>query len=832
MAQQFLKSSTHKVNEVFQSAITEAVNAQTRLLTPEFVLFALVEQKESVVMKIAQELRLDDVKVKTGLVNGLYERINKLQRRPDSNPQNKNDAMNLYGTQEVNILFERADAERKNFSDAFISTGALFLAFFDSRLPSTRELLQQVGFSYDDARRALLTVRGNQTVTSRDDESKQSVLSQFTKDLTAMARRGELDPVAARDAEIDRVIQILSRRKKNNPVLIGEPGVGKTVIVEGLVQRIIQQEVPDHLVGKRVLSLEMGELVAGTKMHGEFEERLKQIKEEIIALEGEVILFIDEIHTVVGAGRTSGALDASNILKTSLAGGQLQCVGATTFKEYKRYIESDPALERRFQAVKVEEPSLDAAKQMLASIASKYEKHHHIKYSSEALAAAVELSDKYVSGRCLPDKAIDLIDEAGALKRISVVSLPPEIQKLEQEKALKQEERTEMFNRQDFPRVAEIQMEIVKLESKINDLRKSWDATIKPEDKIVGADDIALLISKSTGIPVFRLQAEDMAKLANIEAELGRRVIGQPQAVHAVANALRRNRVGLRERRAPIGSFLFLGPTGVGKTELAKALSEYVLNDESRLIRFDMSEFMERHETAKLIGSPPGYVGYGEGGQLTERVKRQPYSVLLFDEIEKAHPETFNLFLQMLDDGRLTDAEGQTISFENTLIVFTSNVGSEHIVAHKRALGLGNDERELSDQDVSGLVKDELKKAFKPEFLNRLDETIVFRKLDRSSIEQILSIHLSDLAERLKRQGLTLEVSEAARVWLADHGFDPLYGARPLRRLMEQQIENQIAQEIVRVGRDKETGLVRGGRLKVSADERHYEKLSVVISDV
>lgn len=816
MAQQFLKSSTHKVNEVFQAAITEAVNAQTRLLTPDFILFALVEQKDSVVMKIAREIGLDDVKAKTGLVNGLYERINKLQRRPEPNPQSKNDGLNLYGTQEVNHLFERADAERKNFTDAFISTGALFLAFFDSRLASMRELLQQVGFNYEDARRALLSVRGNHTVTSRDDESKQSVLSLYTKDLTALARRGELDPVAARDSEIDRVIQILSRRKKNNPVLIGEPGVGKTVIVEGLVQRIVAQDVPEHLVGKRVLSLEMGELVAGTKMHGEFEERLKQIKEEIIALEGEVILFIDELHTVVGAGRTSGALDASNILKTSLASGQLQCVGATTFKEYKKYIETDPALERRFQSVKVEEPTIENAKIMLTSLAAKYERHHHIKYSPEAISAAVELSHKYVSGRCLPDKAIDLIDEAGALKRIAVVSLPPEIQKLEQEKALKQEERTEAFNRQNFPRVAEIQMDVVKLENKISELRKNWDATIKPEDKIVGADDIAELISKSTGIPVGRLQAEDMSKLANIEVELSRRVIGQPHAVEAVANALRRNRVGLRERRAPIGSFLFLGPTGVGKTELAKALAEYVLNDEGRLIRFDMSEFMERHETAKLIGSPPGYVGYGEGGQLTEKVKRQPYSVLLFDEIEKAHPDTFNLFLQLLDDGRLTDAEGQSINFENTVIVFTSNIGSEHIVANKRAVGLSSDDKHLSDDDVGKLVRDELRKSFKPEFLNRLDETIVFRKLDKNAVDQILELHLADLAERLRKQGLALDISGSAKAWLAENGFDPLYGARPLRRLIEHHLENKIAQDIVRVGRNKDSGLVNGTRLLVT----------------
>ena len=831
MPQHFLKSSTHKVNEVFQAAITEAVNAQTRLLTPEFILFALVEQKDSVVMKLAQELRLDEVKVKTGLVNGLYERINRLQRRPEPNPSSKADTLNLYGTQEVNFLFERADIERKNFTDAFISTGALFLGFFDQRLAAMRELLQQVGFAQEDVRRAILGVRGNHTITSRDGESRQSVLSQFTKDLTAMARRGELDPVAAREAEIDRVIQILSRRKKNNPVLIGEPGVGKTVIVDGLVQRMLAQEVPEHLLGKRVLTLEMGELVAGTKMHGEFEERLKQIKEEIIALEGEVILFIDEIHTVVGAGRTSGALDASNILKTSLARGQLQCIGATTFKEYKQYIESDPALERRFQPVRVDEPSLADAKTMLQSISSKYEKHHHIKYSNDALAAAVELSNRYITGRSLPDKAIDLIDEAGALKRIRVVSLPPEIQKLEQERAIKQDERTEVFNRQDFPRVAEIQMEIVQLENKIVELRKNWEATIKPEDRVVAADDIAELVSKNTGIPVRRLQAEDLSKLANIENELGKRVIGQVHAVHAVANALRRNRVGLRERKAPIGSFLFLGPTGVGKTELAKALAEFVLNDESKLIRFDMSEFMERHESAKLIGSPPGYVGYGEGGQLTEKVKRQPYCVLLFDEIEKAHPDTFNLFLQLLDDGRLTDAEGQIINFENTMIIFTSNIGSEHIVSHRRAVGLSSGSFELNNEEVEKLVKDELRKAFKPEFLNRLDETVVFHKLSKDSVAQILALQLQDLASRLSKQGLAFKMSEPAREWLMENGFDSQYGARPLRRLIEQELENRIAQEIVRVGRDTEGKKVNGSVLEVVMEGRDAEHLRVKISN-
>lgn len=831
MPQQYLKSSTHKVNETFQAAITEAVNAQSRLLTPEFILFALVEQRDSVLLKIARELGLDEVKVKTSLVNGLYERINRLERRPESAPTQRGESLNLYGTQDVNFLFERADTERRSLGDAFISTGALLLGFFDSRLTHMRELLQNAGLTLEDARKALLVVRGNHTVTNRDDESRQSVLTQYTKDLTAMARRGELDPVSARDSEIDRVIQIISRRKKNNPVLIGEPGVGKTVIVDGLVQRILAQDVPEHLVGKRVLSLEMGELLAGTKMHGEFEERLKQIKEEIISLEGEIILFIDEIHTVVGAGRTSGALDASNILKTSLARGQLQCIGATTFKEYKQYIESDPALERRFQPVKIEEPSLEAAKTMLRTVAAKYEKHHHIKYHESAITAAVELSGKYISGRSLPDKAIDLIDEAGALKRIAVVSLPPEIQKLEKDRQSRQDERTDAFNKQDFPRVAEIQMEIVHLENRISQLRRDWESTITPEDRMVHADDIAELVSRTTGIPVRRLQTEDFTKLAAIEEELEKRVTGQPHAVQAVAHALRRNSIGLRERRAPIGSFLFLGPTGVGKTELAKALSEFVLNDESKLIRFDMSEFMERHETSKLIGSPPGYVGFGEGGQLTEKVRRQPYCVLLFDEIEKAHPETFNLFLQILDDGRLTDAEGQVINFENTLIVFTSNIGSEHIVSQRRALGLSSESHELSDQEIETLVRDELKKNFKPEFLNRLDETIIFRKLSKPAIEKILEINLKGLGERLLKQELRLDVSADAKDWLCERGFDPLYGARPLRRLLEKEIENKVAHELVRSGRVRTDPVNRSeGVLSVGLKSRDAAQLEIALS--
>jgi ATP-dependent Clp protease ATP-binding subunit ClpC len=829
MAQQFLKNSTHRVNEIFQSGITEALNAQVKMLIPEFLLFALIEQKDSIALKIADECKLDEVLVKTTIINSIYDSINQLQKKQDTNYSHSRDPTGMYGSPEVAFLLERADLERKNFGDAYISTGTLFLAFFDSRLGS-REILTRSGMNYEESKKALLNIRGNHRVTNRDDEAKQSALSQFTRDITAIARRGELDPVSAREEEIERVIQVLSRRKKNNPVLIGEPGVGKTVIIEGLAQRIVDLEVPDHLVGKRVLSLEMADLVAGSKMHGEFEERLKAVKEEIIDLEGQVILFIDEIHTVVGAGRTSGSLDASNILKSSLATGQLQCVGATTFKEYKQYIESDRALERRFQPIRVDEPSVANAKVILKSIAVKYEKHHQIKYSPESLDAAVELSKKYIFSRSLPDKAIDLIDEAGALKRIKVVSIPPEIQKLEQERAKKDLERNDFFNRQDFAMVANVQMELLALENKIAERRKHWESEMKQEDRVVTAEDIAELVSKITGIPVKRLQAEELEKLAHIEAELAKRLIGQKRAIVAVANALRRNRIGLRERKAPIGSFFFLGPTGVGKTELAKALAEYVLNDEQRLLRFDMTEFMERHETSKLIGSPPGYVGYGEGGQLTEKIKRNPYSVLLFDEVEKAHPDVFNLFLQILDDGHLTDAEGQKVSFENTLIIFTSNIGSEYISSNKRSVGLGGMDKDLSHDEVSDLVLGELKKTFKPEFLNRLDEIIVFEKLNPEDIRKILDLNLQHLVQKVKVQGLDLKITEDARKFLADRGFSPLNGARPLRRLLEAEVENRIAQEIIVKGKNKKTGLVNGSVLNIDLVKEPQLQIKVTIS--
>lgn len=800
MVQQYLKKSTHKVNELFQAAVVEAINLQVRTLAPEFVLLALLDQQDSIFLKVLDQLGLESAQIRSALVSDLYDEVKKYQNDRERSPggeQKDGRTQEMYGTPEILVLLEKADAERSVLGDAFISTATLLLAFFDVRLESIHRMFELQNLKLADVRKAVSTLRGGQRVISRSDELKQSLLAQFTRDLTELARRGQLDPVGERSSEIERVIQILSRRKKNNPVLIGEPGVGKTVIIDGLVQRIVTGDVPDHLVGKRVLSLEMGELVAGAKMHGEFEERLKAIKEEVLSLEGAVILFIDELHTVVGAGRTQGALDAANILKSALARGELQCVGATTHKEYKMYIESDRALERRFQPVRVLEPDPESAKRMLRLVAPKYEKHHHITYAEESLDAAVDMSRRYIFSRSLPDKAIDLIDEAGALKRIQVVSLPADIRKLEMQRSECDLKRSDHFKKQEFDKAAEVQMEIARLEREIADRRRAWESSISPADRVVSVDDIAALVSRSTGIPVQRLTTQDVVRLKNIEQDLGRRVIGQERALKAVAHALRRNSMGLRHRKAPIGSFLFLGPTGVGKTELAKAIAELVLNSESALIRFDMSEFMERHESAKLIGSPPGYVGYGEGGQLTERVRRQPYSVLLFDEVEKAHPDVFNVFLQLLDDGRLTDAEGREVNFENTIVIFTSNLGSEHISQGRRALGLSSAPTELDQAEVETLVRDELKKFFRPEFLNRLDETVVFHKLSKDNMQSILEIQINALGERLREQGLLIDVTLGARSWLVESSFDTVFGARPLKRALETHIENGIAEVLI-----------------------------------
>ena len=785
-AQRLLKNSTAKVTEAVQMAVMELANMSKAVVSAEMILWALFEQKDSVVIKILDSLKLDVGEIRRNLGDLV---MNSAQELPSFIPGQAN---SLKFSDDIRLLFEAADSERQRLGDGYITTAGLFLGAFESSNPKTATMLNELGLNYDAAKEAYDQLRGSHRILEKDGESRQSYLDQYTIDITAQARRGELDPVIGRISEIDRAIQILSRRKKNNPILIGEPGVGKTVIVEGLAQRIANGDVPEYLLNKRVLSLEIGSLIAGAKMQGEFEDRLKHIKDEISQSAGEIILFIDEIHTVVGAGRSGGGLDASNMLKPALAKGQLQCIGATTLREFKQYIESDKALERRFQPVRINEPSVEQTITMLKGLKVKYEKHHQIEYSDAAVIAAAELSHRYITSRQLPDKAIDLLDEAGASKRLRAIYVPADVRQLEKKRQELLHQKTEAFEDQNFESMAKIQMELVKIESELNKSLEEFKSKVGPIDKEVTVEDIAEVVSRQTGIPAKKMVQEEAQKLLNLEVRIQERLVGQKTAVSAVANAVRRNRAGLRQGNKPIASFLFLGPSGVGKTELAKAIAAEVLDDESKIIRIDMSEFMERHEVSKLIGSPPGYVGYGEGGQLTEQVKHNPYSVVLLDEFEKAHADIYNLLLQVLDEGWLTDAEGNRVSFQNCVIIGTSNIGSEILTSKKRPVGLGTatETGEASDREA---IMDEVKKYLRPEFINRLDDIIVFNRLGEEEIKQILNIQLKRLADRIGKLGHKLEVSDLAKAFLLK-GLDlKNYGARPLRRKIEQNFENEIA---------------------------------------
>lgn len=708
-------------------------------------------------------------------------------------------------TPRVERILEMSLREAVNMNTKMIGTEHILIALLREGDCMAAKLIEILGGSkqkiYQDIIRALGQESNNPKLTPNSESVEQAtdtpVLDQYSRDLTRLAKENKFDPIIGRDKEIERVIQILSRRTKNNPCLIGEPGVGKTAIAEGLAQKIVSGNIPETLKNKRVVNLDLSSMVAGSKYRGEFEERIKKAITEIVQ-SGNVILFIDELHTIVGAGSAEGTLDASNILKPSLARGELQLIGATTLNEYRKYIEKDSALERRFQPVNVNEPTEEETIEIIRGLREMYENHHSVKITDEAINAAVKLSHRYITDRFLPDKAIDVLDEACSKVRLSTFVAPPDIKEMEKSLELLEEEKIAAIKTEAYEKAGELKKKQNEIKANLESAKLEWSAKNNMADQVVDEEEVAGIISNWTSIPIKKLTEEEGERLKNLEQVLHERVVGQDEAVIAVAKAIRRGRVGLKDPNRPIGSFLFLGPTGVGKTELSKVLAETLFGDESALIRVDMSEYMEKHSVSKLIGSPPGYVGYDEGGQLSEKIRRKPYSVLLFDEIEKAHPDVFNTLLQVLDDGHITDAHGRKINFKNTVIIMTSNAGARNIVAPK-VLGFTNSEDEQKSYvDMKKNVMDEVKRLFRPEFLNRIDEVIVFHSLTKEHIVQIVEIMVNALASRMKKNlGITIEMTEQAKTYMADEGFDKSYGARPLRRAIQSKIEDKLAEQLL-----------------------------------
>ena len=802
---------TKKAQEALNHAAETAAMLGHGYIGSEHLRLGLIKAEGSLASSILIDNDVTDEKI----TNLVYQLI-----APDSNISVKEPAGY---TPRVRRILENASKEAIRFKSELIGTEHILISIIKETESVAARLLNTIGVSIKKMYVDILVAMGEDTNAYKEDFQNGKVrnkdrrttqtLNQYSRDLTQLAREGKLDPVIGREEEIKRVIQILSRRTKNNPCLIGEPGVGKTAIAEGLAAKIVEGSVPDNIKNKRLLTLDLSGMVAGSKYRGEFEERIKRVINEV-KNDGNVLLFLDELHTIIGAGGAEGAIDASNILKPSLARGEIQLIGATTIEEYRKYIEKDAALERRFQSVKVEEPGIEETVGILKGLRSRYEQHHQVTITDDAIKAAVKLSERYINDRFLPDKAIDLIDEAASKARLKSYTMPDEITKIEEQLNKLENEKEEAVKSEAFEEAGEIKKKQARKKARLEKLKQKWEDDKNSSNIIVGEDEVADVVSAWTRIPVQRIAQAETERLIKLEETLHNRVIGQDEAVTAIAKAIRRGRVGLKDPNRPIGSFLFLGPTGVGKTELSKALADAMFGTESALIRVDMSEFMEKHTVSKLIGSPPGYVGYDEGGQLSEKVRRNPYSVILFDEVEKAHPDVFNVLLQVLDDGHITDSTGRVVDFKNTVIIMTSNAGAENIVAPKTlGFATATDEKQ-NHENMKSKVMDEVKRIFKPEFINRIDEIIVFHMLNKEQIAKIVDIMINTVNKRtLEQMKISIELDDEAKKYIVEKGYDEKYGARPLRRTIQNEIEDNIAEKILE-GKIKE-----GNKVKVSVKD-------------